>query len=785
MARDQGRDRPAGGLHRLLDRLPHALFSVRWRFSLVLSLVILLSTAVCILTAVRFLQQTLTDNATKELRGTMAGTSAYLEHERDRLLAAAELLSAESTVKSSLNNRVNLITKLTPYYAGLNVDILDVVDARGRVVVNMEDTNTFGGSAASLPDVHQALAGREWVGLVHASSAFAGSPGIRAAVPIQGNAGIVGAVVVGRRLDSPFAMELGRDLSADVNLILGDQRTGSTETDSYGTPLVDMVEPSSLLARMASGRPSVDRVKDRGHPALSGLVPLHDAAGRWVAAIEIVRPLDSLYNVINALSALLLGIGIAIVIGWALLALYLGHRLTRRLLTLETMASEVVKHADETAPLRDLPHALPAQGRDEVASLARSFDAMMTALDERMAANARLYEASEARVNELTKLAEVARLLTAAHPIEETLDTLSFHVCRLVGCRAAAIYVPDDHPATGLFGSHGLPDAYARQISSTLVVPAGETVPLASQAAFWSGQPAWRLVASQGNRFASILTAAEPNGWGAATAVPLRLQGRTIGVLTCYTREPAPLAPAQMSLLTTVADQVAVAVENARLYAQARDMAALEERARLARELHDSVTQALFSMTMHTRAAQVTLEREGPDARQRLEQTLGELGNLTRGALAEMRALIFELRPNALAEEGLSAAIEKHSAAVSARENLPVDVYLPDSRIQLDPACEEHLYRLAQEALHNAVKHAQATRVQVRLWDEDGYVFLEVADDGVGFDPAAVPPGHLGLQTMTNRMEGLGGAVEIRSAPGQGTTIRAAIPLPTALRRTS
>jgi signal transduction histidine kinase len=199
----------------------------------------------------------------------------------------------------------------------------------------------------------------------------------------------------------------------------------------------------------------------------------------------------------------------------------------------------------------------------------------------------------------------------------------------------------------------------------------------------------------------------------------------------------------------------------------------MEERARLARELHDSVTQALFSMTLHARTAQIMLDQEERAIRDRFGRPLRELGELTRAALAEMRALLFELRPGALSEEGLVAALRKQGAAVSAREGLRVDVQTPDNRVTLDPAGEEHLYRVSQEALHNAVKHARATEVQIRLWTEDDTVLVEVRDDGVGFDVAAVPPGHLGLRTMAERMAQIGGTVEIVSAPGSGTTVRA------------
>jgi signal transduction histidine kinase len=144
-----------------------------------------------------------------------------------------------------------------------------------------------------------------------------------------------------------------------------------------------------------------------------------------------------------------------------------------------------------------------------------------------------------------------------------------------------------------------------------------------------------------------------------------------------------------------------------------------------------------------------------------------------------MRALIFELRPGALQEEGLGAALQKHTAALSAREGLPIEVQVPERRVPVPAAAEEHLYRFAQEALHNVVKHANACRAAVRLdLHQSARLVLEIEDDGTGFDPARVPVGHLGLRTMADRVDQIGGALEIQSSPGAGTLVRVSVPTP-------
>jgi signal transduction histidine kinase len=144
--------------------------------------------------------------------------------------------------------------------------------------------------------------------------------------------------------------------------------------------------------------------------------------------------------------------------------------------------------------------------------------------------------------------------------------------------------------------------------------------------------------------------------------------------------------------------------------------------------------------------------------------------------LAEMRALIFELQPDALAEEGLVAALTKQASALSAREGLVIEVDGPDDRLPLGPEVEQQLYRLGQEALANVVKHARASRATVRIAVKDDIVLIEVNDDGRGFDPAAVGREHFGLRSMRGRVADLGGRLEVTSALGRGTDLRVQVP---------
>jgi signal transduction histidine kinase len=227
-----------------------------------------------------------------------------------------------------------------------------------------------------------------------------------------------------------------------------------------------------------------------------------------------------------------------------------------------------------------------------------------------------------------------------------------------------------------------------------------------------------------------------------------------------------------LGALVSERQRAAVALADARRR-EAEQAAA--ERQRIARDLHDSVSQTLFSLSLHAGIARHELSRAGVPAESPLGVSLAEVSELSGAALAEMRGLIFELRPDALAEDGLVAALRRHGAAVSARHGVPVSVEGPPEPLALSDDAEEQLYRIAQEALANAARHAAASRISVIVRAAADEIALSIADDGLGFDPAASYPGHLGLGTMRSRAAELGGRLEITSAPGAGTSVELAL----------
>jgi two-component system nitrate/nitrite sensor histidine kinase NarX len=237
-------------------------------------------------------------------------------------------------------------------------------------------------------------------------------------------------------------------------------------------------------------------------------------------------------------------------------------------------------------------------------------------------------------------------------------------------------------------------------------------------------------------------------------------------MLTLDHSQPGHFTTPHASLILAFANQVAVAIQNARLYEHAEASAAAAERNRLARELHDAVTQTLFSSSLIAEVLPRLWERDPEEGRRRLE----ELRELTRGALAEMRTLLLELRPSTLVEARLRDLLRQLAESITGRARVPVALEV-EGECDLDAEVKVALYRIAQEALNNMAKHAGASEATVRLCCLAGQVELWVRDDGQGFDPASLPPDSLGLGIMRERAEAIGAKLTIESEAGRGTEV--------------
>jgi signal transduction histidine kinase len=256
-------------------------------------------------------------------------------------------------------------------------------------------------------------------------------------------------------------------------------------------------------------------------------------------------------------------------------------------------------------------------------------------------------------------------------------------------------------------------------------------------------------------------------------AVPLRTKNQVIGVLDVQSKRLDAFDENDVVVLESLANQAAMAIDNARLYEQAQQLAALQERERLGRELHDAVTQTLFSASLIAEVLPRLWERDEDEGRRRL----AELGQLTRGALAEMRTLLLELRPGALAEGSLADLLRQLAEATTGRVLIPVQLMV-EGECSLPPDVQVALYRIAQEALNNVARHSGGSQALLELRCQGERVELIVADRGYGFDVERLSSEGMGLRIMRERAEDIGAAFSIHSQPSKGTQISVVWPDP-------
>jgi len=392
-------------------------------------------------------------------------------------------------------------------------------------------------------------------------------------------------------------------------------------------------------------------------------------------------------------------------------------------------------------------------------------------------------EQLEERVNERTKelalLLEVSQNIASTLDLKPLLDTILTQLKTVVDYHAAVLYALQDDRFTILNYQGEQPLERIKGLFSlfeqdmTSILRRRQHDPLVIDDIYQDTHlcrvPIYR--ARRSAEEVGTYPVMDPTRLHSWMGVPLMAKDRAIGLLTLSHSQPRYYGRRHANLVRALANQAAVALENARLYGHAQELAALQERQRLARELHDSVAQALYSIALGARTARTLLDRDPSKLAEPLDYVLA----LAQAGQAEMRALIFELRPESLEIEGLVTALKKQAEALQARHGLKVVIELGKEPL-LPFKVKEALYRIAQEALHNSVKHAYATAVELRLRTLATEIMLEVVDNGVGFNPEQSFPGHLGVQSMRERVTHLGGTLQITCAPGQGTHIRVMIP---------
>ncbi|HSD50383.1 MAG TPA: HAMP domain-containing protein, partial [Candidatus Methylomirabilis sp.] len=427
------------------------------------------------------------------------------------------------------------------------------------------------------------------------------------------------------------------------------------------------------------------------------------------------------------------------------------------------------------APLGQLAHAalkiaeghlderVPVRSQNEIGQLSHAFNVMADRLQARERDLRAAHEQLEQKVRETQALYRIGTEISGLHELDRILQSVVAKARELLRSEAAALSMfTAEQDELVVRATNGPTEAF-----QSIGLPASRTLP--------GGRI--KMGADDLDIHGSRCTVMHPEFLQGHLAVPLRRGDTVIGVICVGSREPRTFTAAETELLTGLATQAAIAIEKARLYEEVRSLATLEERERIAREMHDGLAQALGLLHLKLRGAERHL---ASGDQQQIADALREMTTISARAYEEVRQSIFGLRTMVSRGLGLIPTLTEYLHEFSAQNGIGVEFEMADGRpIHLSPASEVQLIRIIQEALANIRKHAGASHAWVRLQRQDPWVRVTIEDDGQGFDPVTLGSPdrlHFGLQTMRERAEALGGKLEIDTAPGRGTRVVATLP---------
>ena len=441
-------------------------------------------------------------------------------------------------------------------------------------------------------------------------------------------------------------------------------------------------------------------------------------------------------------------------------------------------AREFFEQYNHTMPAGEMPRSfiiVPFKTQDVVAGVIGLFDidnefaftksdvrlletltnSMVVALE-----NARLFALTQHRAEQFRVLAEVSQHIISLGSVDELLNRIAQLVKNAFG------YI---HVGIGLVEGD--------QVISKAEVGAFEEVYRASTIPL--GEGIWGKVAREGTSIISNQVNGEQHykflhdiDIHSHLCVPLRIKDKVIGVISAASDHEKAFDQSDETILQTLSNQVSVAIENARLYEQAQHLAVLDERQRLARELHDSVTQSLYGISLYAQAASGNI---GVNQLEQVAEYIEDIQNTAQESLADMRLLIYELRPPILDKEGLIAALQNRLISVEDRARIKSTLQTNLSG-RLPAQVEEGIYQITREALNNIIKHAKAKNILIRIHQESECIQVEISDDGIGFEPETTRrEGRLGLVNMMECAQSQGWILDIESSPGKGTRIKVEI----------
>jgi len=660
-----------------------------------------------------------------------------------------------------------------------HMEVLFLVDLEGRVALSTVEGEE-GQDMSREPFFHQGLAAP------YVQLPFSGGEGPAASLPSVTDESVVVAVPVVGQQGRPLGVIAARAHAGPLEDILT-ERTGLGDTGKaylvdgdhavlagHSLPSEASLPPNvsdrSTASPFQIDAPGIREALD-GQMSTSGLY--RDYRGtlvlgtyrwlpRWGVVLSTEQDLSEGLHAVQGIVIINLAIGVAAVALAVIAALFVTRTIANPLAGLAATATDIAAG--------NLDGRASTDRRDEIGTLARAFNSMTAQLQdsitnleervkERTRALRRANETLEQRALQLETSAQVSRELTSILDIDDLLT----QVVELI--RDAFHYY---HVHIFLLDREG--EQLVLRASTSPTIPEHQCIDVDDSSI--NGKAIRRgeaILVNDVKRDACYLADQYLPDTESELVAPLRLGNRAIGTLDVQSAELNAFAAPDLLVIQSLGDQIAVAIENARLYDRSQELAIFEERNRLARELHDSVTQSMYSVVLLTEGWRRSI-RNGAEAD--VDEYLARIGEINQQGLKEMRLLIHELRPPVLEEDGLLGALHQRLDAVEKRAGISARL-LADEIVELPHAVEEGLYRIAQEALNNALKHAGAADVVVRIGTTNGKVVLEVEDDGRGFDLSAVEFNRgMGLANMHDRAAELGGSVDIRSEPGRGTRVK-------------
>lgn len=413
-------------------------------------------------------------------------------------------------------------------------------------------------------------------------------------------------------------------------------------------------------------------------------------------------------------------------------------------------------HASEQVTAGQFKHLIEVKTGDEIETLADQFNLMSAKLDDSYST---LEKKVADRTRELAIMNSIISVASRSLDIQEILEEALNKTVEQLGFDAGAAFKLDTDPtAIVLVTQKGFEHKTALVLENIK--------PFMSQVSTAVQQSIVTTVEINNIQDEELRIQLTESDFHTLVYVPLSTKGRNLGHFILGKHAPNPCSPEEVSLLSSIGQQIGFAMENAHLYEQAEQTAILTERSRLARELHDAVTQTLFSANLIADVIPRIWKRNPEEGMQSLE----ELRQLTRGALAEMRTMLLEMRPEALERSDIKSLLTQLADAFIGRVRVPVSLDIQGD-CEMTQDVKIVYYRVAQEALNNIAKHSGARNVELHLECMPEHFHLKIKDDGLGFDPNSITPDHLGIAIMRERASSIAASLQIESQQGQGTTV--------------